>query len=306
MLMFARFGKVSFLYKIKTPLLAFVAALSLFVIAVPQVSAQDQSSITFTNATLSIYPEYDDPLNLGNPSVLVMYDGKIVSNNLSKLTFLVPSSASMYSAGSGPREQYVVGASLNRTASNISGWDEVSFIPRTNYFVVEYYAPIQGQPDRSLPFEFRTLYPISGMNVVVQQPARSTSFKVSPEGTLGSDSEGFTIHSYNNLTVNPGQPLLYNISYTKQNTTPSKGGSSSTSSNTTLIVIVIGAIVVLGAGLFFLPQLRAQSKRTGSRSQRRQAERAAAKDQGKNKFCRNCGKPVKDNDRFCPACGKLL
>ncbi len=305
--MFGKPANLNFPRKIRTPLFAFLAAFALFIAVIPQVFAQDQSTITFKNTTLTIDPEYDDYANLDVPSVLVMYEGEIVSSSLQKITFLVPSDAVMYSAGSGPRSQYVIGDSLNLSGtSNLTGYKEISFIPRTNYFVVEYYAPIQGQPDRSIPFELHTLYPISNMRVVIQEPKRATNFKVSPEGTLGSDQEGFKAHAYNIPSVTPDQPLAYDITYTKQDTNPSQGASGSgPSANTPLILIVIGAIVVLGVILFFLPQLRGNSRRTGSRTQRRQAERTARKDQ-KSKFCRDCGKPVKDNDRFCPSCGQPL
>ena len=305
--MFGKTGHVSFFHKIRTLLLAFLAAFALFIAVTPQVLAQNPPSTTFRNTSLSVYPEYDHPagVTLPDPMVLVMYRGEVVSNNLSELTFLVPSNVFMYSAGFlDPQGNYVRGDSLNTTGtSNLTGWNEVSFVPRASNFVVEYYAPISSQPDRSIPFEFHSLYPVSNMQVIVQEPKRSTNFKVSPEGTVGSDSEGFKVHTYNIPTVTPDKPLLYNITYTKNDTNPSKGGASS---NTTLILIVIAAIVVLGVFLFFLPQIRANSRRTGSRSQRRQAERTARKDQGKSKFCRDCGKPVKDNDRFCPSCGRPL
>ena len=309
MLVFGAGSDVSFLQRIRTLLFALFAALALFSTVIPPVFAQDQSSITFKNTVLSVNPEYDDLANLGYPAALVMYEGEIVSNSLSKITFLVPSDSTVFSAGSGPRSQYIIGDSLNTSGtSNITGWKEVSFIPRTNYFVVEYYTPIQGQPDRIIPFDFRTLYPVSNMRIIIQEPRRSTNFKVTPEGTVGSDQEGFKAHIYNIPSVNPGQPLLYDISYTKQDTRPSVDGAGGidggTQSNNTLILIVIVVIVILGAVFFFLPQFRVNSQR--SRSQRRQADRAASKSRGKNKFCRDCGTPVKDIDRFCPSCGKPL
>jgi len=64
------------------------------------------------NVVLSVYPEYDDPLKIGSPAVLVMLDGQIEGAQLpATIRFLVPVDAIMYSAGSGPRESYVGGAS---------------------------------------------------------------------------------------------------------------------------------------------------------------------------------------------------
>lgn len=303
----------------KTLLVAFLSAFTVFFSIVPPVFAQDQPSITLKNTTLSIFPEYDDPMNLGVPSLLIMYEGQIISNNLSQIAFLVPEDAQMYSAGSGPRDQYQVGGLLDvNGASNISGWKQVSFVPKTNFFVIEYYLPIPTQPDRSIHFDFRTLYPVSGMKVIVQEPGRATDFKLAPEGRVGNGPDGFKIHTFDVPSVTPDQPLLYDITYNKKDNNPtlgSGGAVSATSSNTNLVLIVIGVIVVLGAVLFFGSQLRAKPARAySSRSQRRQAMREVRKGQapgqeqgkGKSKFCRNCGKPLQGNDRFCPSCGESV
>lgn len=75
---------------------------------------------------LSIWPEYDDLAQLGYPSVLVILEGEIVSDNIpATIRFLVPSDAVMYLVGSGPRDEYI-GATPERKASDITGWDEIS------------------------------------------------------------------------------------------------------------------------------------------------------------------------------------
>jgi hypothetical protein len=296
-----RFSQKIVTTKLQTTLFAILGALSLIAGAVAPVQAQNPS-ITVKTATLSVYPEYDDPLHLGYPALLVMYEGQFVAPNLSTITFLVPSNASMYSAGSGPRDQYVVGASLNRTASNVSGWDEISFTPQTNYFVVEYYAPIQGAPQRDIPYTFLTEYPVSGLSVIVQVPKRSTNFVVSPQGTLGTDQEGFQGYTYNVPTVTPDQPLTYNISYTKSDTKPSTASPGGT--NTVLIIVGAAVVIIIIGAVFIIPMFRSKPS---SRPQRRAAERTSAKKvQGKGKFCRNCGKQVQPGDKFCPYCGDSI
>lgn len=304
--MFLNDKNVIFVASIKTLFLALLS-IALIIPAAPSVLAQDQPEITLKNATLSLYPEYDDALNLGVPSLLVMFEGEIISDGLPRISFPVPIDAQMYSAGSGPRSQYRVGAALDLYGtSNITGWKQVSFNPNSNYFVVEYYLPLQSGTDRTLNFDFRTLYPVSGMKVIVQEPGRASNFKVAPAGTSGPGPEGYKIHTYDVPSVSPEQPLLYDITYTKNDNRPTFGGGGGGSSNNSLILIVIGAIVVLGILFFLVPQFRGKPQPVTSRSQRRQAVKVSRKIPGNHKFCRYCGKPIQGTDRFCPSCGQPL
>lgn len=170
---------------------------------------------------MSIWPEYDDLAQLGYPSVLVILEGEIVSDDVPvTMRFLVPGDAVIYLTGSGPRDEYLE-ATPARKASNITGWDELSFELFTKYFVVEYYAPIIGQPDRVIPYDFYTLYPVSGLGDEVQEPRRSKSFSVSPEGLKRSDGRGFRYHTYEYANVSPDAPLHFDIGYTKTDSRPS-------------------------------------------------------------------------------------
>ena len=284
--------------------LSVVAAVSLAsLVSVAPVRAQGEEPTALKNVIVSVYPEYDDLLQLGYPSVLVMLEGEVVSANIpATIRFLVPSDAVMYSAGSGPRNQYV-GGPPTRNASNITGWDEISYELKTKYFVLEYYSPITGQPDRVIPYDFHPVYPVSNLRAVVQEPKRATNFTVSPQGTVSTDGEGFRIHTYNQANISPEAPLHFDISYTKKDTRPSVGGD--TGSPNTTVLIVLGVIAVLVVAFIMVSRLRARRPQpAASRSLRRQAARTAKGGQGKNKYCRYCGKPVQETDRFCPHCGK--
>ncbi len=292
------------LMRLRKLFLAVVAAVNLaFMVPISPVLAQGEKPTSLKNVLVSVYPEYDDLLQLGYPSVLVMLEGEVVSANLpATIRFLVPSDAEMYSAGSGPRNQYVGGPPI-RNASNITGWDEISYELKTKYFVVEYYAPITGQPDRVIPYDFYPLYPVSNLRTIIQEPRRATNVTVTPHGTIGTDGEGFRIHAYNQANVNPGTSLHFDISYTKKDTRPSIGGD--TGSPNTTVLIVMGSIAALVGTFIFVSKLRSRRPQpTASRSLRRQAARTTKGGQGRNKYCRYCGKPVQDTDRFCPHCGK--
>ncbi len=155
-----------------------------------------------------------------------------------------------------------------------------------------------------MSYDVYSLYHIRNVRPIVQEPARSTNFKVSPQGVVGTDSDRLRIHTYNQADIGPGAPLHFDISYTKKDTRPSIGGSSGGGPNTT-VLIVLGVIAILVVVFIMISRLRSKRPQpVASRSLRRQAARTAKGGQVKNKHCRYCGKPVQEADRFCPYCGK--
>src|ERR1035437_3483999 len=140
----------------------------------------------FKNVTVWVYPEYDDP------RLLVMLEGQITGTTLPALVkFLVPQSANLFSAGSKNTQGVYSGGPPNRIASSVQGWDEISYtLPTTaSTFRVEYYDDIiTGSPDKKISYDFRWLYPISDLNIVIQQPLKATNFNVSPPGTKTTEN----------------------------------------------------------------------------------------------------------------------
>ena len=133
--------------------------------------AQDEAGVTgFQNVQLWVYPEFDDP------RLLVMMEGQIVGAEAPvEVRFLVPSAAEMYSAGSMDAEGQYSGGPPARQASSEPGWDEISYTVTTDTFRVEYYDPvITDQPDKLINYEFRTLYPVSGLTITFQEPKNAT------------------------------------------------------------------------------------------------------------------------------------
>ncbi|MBI2829589.1 MAG: zinc ribbon domain-containing protein [Chloroflexi bacterium] len=277
--------------------------------------------VSLKNVVLSVYPEYDDPMGLGSPSVLVMVDGEIVGATApATVRFLVPSNAVMYSAGSGPRDKYV-GGPPDRKASDIPGWDEISYELKTNIFVVEYYAPISSEANRRISYDFRTLYLISNLRVLVQEPRKSSNYTVSPSGPTSTDSDGLKVHSYSYASVTPDKPLHFDIAYTKTAPKPSLGSSTGSMSGSTF-AIIIGSLTAAALFVWFLSTKRrsrysVQSVRGGSKNGQTRAARrrelrktGSARSEGSpksggspKKFCSQCGQPIESSAQFCPSCG---
>jgi hypothetical protein len=154
----------------------------------------DNETVKFKNVNLWVNPEYDDPLNYRTPTVLTMLEGELDGAAPPvRVSFLVPVSAGMYSAGSltGRGGQGYTGGPPDRNASEIPGWDIVSYELTTNIFRVEYYDPavISGGNDKTISYDFRTISPISSLNSIIQQPKGAANFSVTPEqASMARDS----------------------------------------------------------------------------------------------------------------------
>jgi len=284
------------------------------VISASPAVAQEEP-LVFKDVKLAIYPEHDDLLDLGGPSLLVMIDGEIEGiEPPATVRFLVPSSAFMYSAGSGPRASYV-GGPPDRKTSDIYGWDEISYTLQTNIFVVEYYVPIGDTQPRTFSGDFIPLYPVDGLVADVLQPRKAANFTVLPGIAPANqqefaDSQGFNHRQYAYDSLEGGEVLGFSLSYTKK---------ESSSSNTTLIVVLVLVVAGVIAGIIYWALREPQP---ASRGDRRRQERAARKagdpdatplnepvvsrSSRKLRFCTECGIELDGSPRFCPDCGSKL
>jgi len=306
---------MKFTYRLLISVVSIAAILPLSIINGLPALAQGVNNAAIPQASLYIYPEYDDP------RLLVMLDGLIPADATLPITlqFMIPSTASLNSAGSRDTSgNYVpwnnTGGDPPRTASALPGWDLISFPVSNNNFVVEYYDPIIiGKTDKTISYEFDTLNPISKLAVYVQEPLKSSNFTATPEGQVVTEADGYTYHEYSfsDLPAGTGSPAItFDVGYTKSDSRPSQ-----TIKNTGLPVVPIiagslgGIILITGIVLavVLLP------KRGKSRPAKKiVTEHAAAKKQAikskpaaipQQRFCQQCGEPLGKGIRFCPNCG---
>ncbi len=256
--------------------------------AVSQAIAQSENEpVGFKNVRLWVNPEYDDP------RLLVMLEGQLAGvKPPAKARFLVPSTAEMYSAGSLDAQGVYSGGPPQRKPSTIPDWDEISYVVTTDTFRVEYYYPvIIGQPDKTISYSFRWIYPISDLEVTIQEPRRSSNFRVVPEGVRSTDNQGFPSHLYNFSNLDKDPPIHFDIAYTKADPNPSLAIKSEGSDNSLLLTIsvIVGFCIVVGIGLFWVTKLKSKTvgrrKHAGNtiptpRSKRRQLTA---------KYCSKCG-----------------
>ena len=226
--------------------------------------------------------------------------------------FLVPSAAEMYSAGSIDDVGVYSGGPPDRESSSLEGWDEISYEITSDTFRVEYYAPIIiGETDKTISYEFYSLYPISDLTVYLQEPLSSSNYSVSPSSNDVFKTEDpfseveFKFHRYYYSGLDADDPLSFKITYTKLDpddsmTIADKGSGI----NMYLIVgVSLGACVLIAAGIYFAFRIRS-GRRIKQKYNDRNAQIRKAEDKSlRGRYCSKCGHRLNDADRFCPNCG---
>jgi len=298
----------------------FVTTLAFCLLGTPVAAlAQDETngSITgFSNVTLDIRTEYDDPYQLGD-NLLVILEGEVSSNVPPSaeapvdVDFIVPSGVVMYSAGyrdaSGSYQKgYDYDGPPERQDSGIPGWDIITITMKGDAFVIEYYDAgiINGDTDREISYQFRWLYPIINLTVLVQAPQGAKDFTVMPEGQQGSYQDyDYYFYQFQNLPFNgleEQQPVEFDISY-----------SVGEATNALLITgIIIGVLVIIAVIYFWRSDqsggaTRAERRRSLKRQPVKQ-EAARPKNGAPAKFCHHCGEKLDRPSKFCPHCGENI
>ena len=268
----------------------------------PSLAQTPQGPTGFKNVTLWLYPEYDDP------RFLVMLEGKITGAQApTQIRFLVPNAAELFSAGSKDAQGNYTGGPPNRTASQIPGWDEISYKLNYETFRVEYYDPIiVGNPDKKISYDFRSLYPISDLKVIVQQPLTATDFKVAPTGTPGKE-DNFNVYTYSFNNPDIAKPLHFDIAYTKTDPNPSLNTPPSTTASSNpagqLALILTLAVIVVAVAVFIVINRSKKRKPIRAKATETKPSPSGKKGPPRDKYCNQCGKPLGKQDKFCPNCG---
>jgi hypothetical protein len=273
-------------------------SLYLFPYAIPAHSANEPTGLS--NMTLWIYPEYDDP------RLLVMTEGRITGTTApAQIRFLVPSAAEMYSAGSIDSQGKYSGGPPDRKASSISGWDEISYSVTTNVFRIEFYDPvIPKETNKSFSYDFRSLYSISDLKVIVQVPTKSTDFSVVPAG-VNTNEGSFAVHTYSLVSPKLDEPLHFDISYSKSDPNPSVGTATPSTGNTgstnklNIIWPIVGIVVLLVIVIIVLWLMKSRSKMNPVNSAAVMSSKNAKQ---RSKFCSQCGKRLDYPSKYCPYC----
>jgi hypothetical protein len=185
-------------------------------------AAQD---LSIGRMRVSIWPEYDDP------SLLAIYDGRFedVSSYPIKTSFFVPKGSVISDACSLSHEGQHF-CQLYKT-TNRGEYDEVSLILPYPNFYLSFHTPrfdTQSQK-RAFNYQIKSNHPIKTMEIDIQQPLRSTEFRISPaEGAARSQEDesislvkGFKHVAYTMHDIAASQESLFRLNYIKKDPKPS-------------------------------------------------------------------------------------
>lgn len=181
--------------------------------------------LTIGRMRVSIWPEHDDP------SLLAIYDGRFedVSSYPIKTSFLVPKGSIISDACSLSHEGQHF-CQLYKT-TNKGEYDEVSLIlPYPNFYLSFHTPRFDTQNEkRDFNYKIKANHPIKTMEVDIQQPLRSSEFKISPaqHAVLSQEDKsislvkGFKHFAYTMDDIAASQESLFKLNYIKKDPKPS-------------------------------------------------------------------------------------
>ncbi len=283
-------------------------------------SAAAQGTLTIPQASLKLWPEYDDP------GLLVIFSGDFASDATFPQTVAFP-------VAEGARN---IQATVNDPAKGLltQQWQlqdgKVAYSLPQPGFHIEYYVdrPISGD-QRKIVHTFEAPYPIAALEIAVQQPARATDFSVTPAPSRTiTGADGLTYHILNLENLAAGEKRDIAISYVKTDsglTSPQLAVTSATAApqavapaqpQTTpvaqtswlpIVLIGIGLLALIGIGVYWFVSRR----RTAAPVESARPTVASTPPQPAIRpapvaapaFCTQCGHTLRPDDRFCAQCG---
>lgn len=278
-----------------------------------------QTDVTIQQLRIQVMPEFDDP------RLLVIIQGRLnapADTFPRPVTFLVPRGSQINQmATMNVTTGETVPQAYNALPSPTDNrWTEVTYTLDSAHFFYEYYdqAPA-GTTDKQFNWLFTSPFPITDLLIEIQQPLKATNFSLEPAApTTRLDNQfGFTYHQFaigslaasdewavqatyqksdpapsisRDQLNNAGQTVSISPTETTTTTAAPAGTSTSPTPLTTATGLLAGLVGL--AIIIRLVWLRRQTQPLPTVSQSPSA-----------KFCSYCGIPLKENSKFCHACG---
>jgi hypothetical protein len=282
--------------------------------------ARAQEVVSFSDLTISLWPEYD------KPSVLVIYKGTL-SPQVSlpaEVTLRIPAQAGKpFVVAVGPDPASV--ADVSSQLQPVGEWVQVSFIATTPSIQFEYYDPRleKDGAQRHFAYEWPADQQVETMTIEVQHPVGASDVTLTPEaGRVVQGEDGLEYSLIDKGSVAAGDPFSLDVRYTKQSDdltqsslalqpsapiTPQTGGRMNLGAVWPWLLGLLGLLLIAGGGFWYWQSGRQPA---GARSRRRHASQTRLEEAqaaaGDEVYCHNCGKRALPGDRFCRSCGTRL
>jgi hypothetical protein len=181
---------------------------------------------------------------------------------------------------------------------------------KNKIFRVEYYDPIVlGQIEKTIAYDFISLYPVSSLKTIIQVPSTATNFSVTPPGTKTFEGS-FTVYTYNNSSIQANKTLHFDIGYSKSNPNPSLGNTTAPAQGSgnwnPLPIMIFGGIIIIAGTLFWAIKTTRKDRRKPNTVLMHKQKVSGKGKQLPSKFCNQCGKRLELPSKFCPYCRHKL
>ncbi len=260
---------------------------------------------------IDIWPDYD------RASVLVLLTGTLPGDTRfpASVTLPLPEVAQLNAVA---RIDSKDGNMKDDIVSSTDPPGTLTFITSDLRFRVEYYLPYTvDKSQRSFDYTWLAAITVNNFRLRIQRPTSASTLNTEPaSANVIRDGDGFDYHIFPTRAVPAGQSFPLHVDYKmttaqlsatslpRQNTSTQTAATPATPStgsgiNWALAAIVAGGLIIIVALIWQitsrrpLPNIR---KPIDSRVER----------QSQAKFCRNCGEPIGEGDRFCRGCGSEL
>ncbi len=260
---------------------------------------------------IEIWPDYD------RASVLVLLTGALPGDTRfpASVTLPLPKAAQLNAVA---RIDGKDGIMKDDIVSSINSAGLLTFITPDLRFRVEYYLPyVVDKIQRSFDYTWLAGVTVNNLQLRVQRPTWANTFNTEPAAAnIVRGGDGFDYHIFPTRAVPAGKPFPLHVDYKmttaqlsvtslpRQNTSPQTSAIASESStgfsiNWALAAIVTGSLIIIAALIWQFSSRRPSPDIRGQNDSR-------ALRQSRAGFCRNCGEPVEEGDRFCSGCGSEL
>lgn len=260
---------------------------------------------------VEIWPDYD------KASVLVLLTGALPKNTQlpASVTLPLPENARINAVA---RIDSKSGNMIDDIFSSPEPSGMVTFITPDLLFRIEYYFPYTvDQNRRSFDYTWLAAVTVNNFQLRVQRPTSAAAFSTEPAtANVVRNADGFDYYSFPARTVPAGQSFALQVNY--EMTTAQLSAASLPAPNTSrnpaalpiapgsgsginwaLAAVVSGGLIIVAALIW---SIAARRSSPGSR----EPVDSRAEKQSRAKFCRNCGEPTDEGDKFCSGCGSEL
>ena len=208
------------------------------------------ASLKIGRMKVSIMPEYE------SSDVLVIYEGKFADKDAfpNQVTFTLPKGVTKLTdvCSLSPGGQHFCQL---YNITDKGEYNETSVkLPYADFFIDFKYSPFNiksGRFLRDFEYDIKMIYPIDTLEVSIQEPLRSTEFKLSPEPMSKVNKKDLNYYNYTFKDIKGGQDVRFKIKYAKDDTMPSVDIKFSAMSKQDLIEKRKG-IWLLGIGIVII------------------------------------------------------